>query len=50
MNEIKDLLQAWQDGEYINPDGIKAAYDLVSLLVAKVEALEAQIQNLSNTQ
>lgn len=46
MDEIKDLLQAWQDGEYINPDAIKAAYDLTVLLVAKVEDLQTQIDAL----
>lgn len=46
MNEIKELLQAWKDGEYINPDAIKAAYDLTVLLVDKVEALETEITQL----
>jgi hypothetical protein len=47
MDEIKELMNSWKNGDYINPDALKAAYDAVTLLVAKVEELEAQVQALS---
>jgi hypothetical protein len=43
MNEIKELLESWANEGY-------PAYDAIVLLVAKIEQLEAQIDNLSNTQ
>lgn len=48
MDEIKELMDAWKAGEYINPDAILSAYQAIELLVAKVEELEAQVQALSN--
>lgn len=50
MDEIKKLMYAWKNGEYINPDAIVSAYQAIELLIAKVEELESQIENLSNTQ
>ena len=43
MDELRSLLAEWSnDG---NP-----AYDAIVLLLAKIEQLEAEIQNISNTQ
>jgi hypothetical protein len=50
MNEITELLTYWENDGIANPAALKAAHDAIVLLVAKVEALETQIQNLSNTQ
>jgi hypothetical protein len=47
MSEIKEFMDAWKNGEYINPDAIRSAYQAIELLVAKVEELEAQVQALS---
>ena len=40
----QELLQIWKDSNYINPDGIKAAYDLIEKLIARIEALEAKVK------
>lgn len=48
MEEVKALLDTWEDGNYINPDALKAAHQAITLLVNKVEDLEAQVQALSN--
>ena len=47
MDEISKSMNDWKNGDYINPDALKAAYDAVTLLVAKVEELESQVQALS---
>ena len=47
MDEIKNLLDAWKQGEFINYDGLKSAYEAIELLVQKVETLEAEINNLT---
>lgn len=46
MNEIKELMDAWKSGDYINPDAILSAYQAIELLIAKVEELENKIQIL----
>jgi hypothetical protein len=43
MDEIKELMDAWKDGDYINPDALISAYQAVELLVAKVEELENKL-------
>ncbi len=48
MEEIKQLLQSWEDGDYINPDALKSAHEAISLLIERVEQLEAQVQSLTN--
>jgi len=48
MNEIKDLLDSWKQDGLVNPDALEKAYDAITLLVAKIEELEAQVQALSN--
>ena len=49
MDEIKELVEAWKEDGLVNPGSLEIAYNAIVLLVAKVEELEAQIQNLSNT-
>jgi hypothetical protein len=44
MNEIEELLKVWEDGNYINPDALKAAHAAIKLLVIKIQELEAQIK------
>jgi len=46
MDEINKLLAQWEEGSYINPDALEAAYKAVALLAAKIEALEASLQSL----
>jgi len=47
MDDIKLLLDnCGQDG-FVSPEDLKALYDAVVLLVAKVEELEVQVQALS---
>lgn len=48
MNEIIEMMDSWKEGDYINPDALKAAYEAVKLLVAKVEALEETINTLTS--
>lgn len=48
MDEIKNLLNSWEENGFINPEALKDAYDAIILLVAKVEELEAQIEDLTN--
>lgn len=48
MNEINEMLAYWETEGLINPEALKAAHDAIVLLVAKVEALEAEVQALSN--
>ena len=48
MNEIKELLDYWNTEGLVNPEALKSAHDAIVLLVAKVEALEAEVQALSN--
>jgi hypothetical protein len=48
MNEINELLDYWNTEGLVNPEALKAAHDAIVLLVAKVEALEAEVQALSN--
>lgn len=48
MNEINELLASWESEGLINPEALKSAHDAIALLVAKVEALEAKVQALSN--
>lgn len=43
MNEIEELLKVWEDGNYINPDALKAAHAAIKLLVIKIEELETLI-------
>ncbi len=50
MNEIKELLEQWKEDGFPNPDSLGKAYEAISLLVDKVEQLEAQVQTLSNPQ
>jgi hypothetical protein len=50
MNELNTLLDEWKQGDYINPAGLEAAYNAIIVLVAKVESLEAEVENLKNGQ
>lgn len=47
MDEIKELMDKWKNGDYINPDALESAHQAISILVQKIESLEAQIKNLS---
>lgn len=49
MDEIKQLLETWKEDGYTNPDSLDKLYQAILILVNKVEELETQIQNLSNT-
>ena len=48
MNEINDALTVWREGDYINPAALKAAFDAVNLLAAKVAELEKTINILTS--
>lgn len=48
MNEINQLLDAFGKEGYVSPEDLKTVAEVVKLLVAKVEELEAQVQALSN--
>lgn len=48
MNEIKELLKAWEEGGYVNPDGLEAAFNAMTFLVARVEALEETVKTLTS--
>jgi hypothetical protein len=48
MDEIKELLEQWKEDGLVNPDSLEKAYEAISLLVNRVEQLEAQVQTLSN--
>jgi hypothetical protein len=48
MDEIKELLEQWKQDGFPNPDSLEKAYEAISLLVNRVEQLEAQVQTLSN--
>ncbi len=48
MDEVKELMKAWQDGGYVNPDGLSAAFNAISILVEKVELQEKQIAELQS--
>lgn len=43
MEEIKDLLAQWEEIGKANGSGIEISYQILSLLIAKVEQLDAQI-------
>lgn len=44
MDEIKDLLDSFGKDGYVSPEDSKTVADVVTLLVAKVEELEARIK------
>jgi hypothetical protein len=46
MNKIKELMDAWKNNGYINPDAIISGYQAMELLIVEVEELKAQISNL----
>jgi hypothetical protein len=46
MDEIKALLEYWANDGYVNPGSLEAAHAAIVLLVAKVESLEQQINDL----
>jgi hypothetical protein len=50
MNELNNFLAEWKQGDYINPDGLEAAYNAMIVLVAKVESLEQQVATLQSLQ
>jgi hypothetical protein len=50
MDEIKALLKNWEDNNYINPDGLVAAHQAITILLEKVELLEKQIADLQSLQ
>lgn len=50
MSEIKDLLDEWEENNYINPDALKAAHEAITILLEKVELLEKQIADLQSLQ
>lgn len=47
MNEIQEFMDAWKNGDYVNPDAIFSAYQAIELLIAKVKELEDQINTIS---
>jgi hypothetical protein len=50
MNEINELLESFGKDGYVSPKDLQTVAQVVVLLVAKIEELESQISNLSNTQ
>lgn len=47
MEEIKQLLAAWEEDGYINPEALAQACAAIKLLVAEVELLQQQVNDLS---
>ncbi len=47
MEEIKNILDAWEEEGTANGTGIEKAFNILTALVTKVEELEAQVQALS---
>ena len=47
MDEIKQLMDTWKNGDYINPDALESAHQAISLLIEKIESLETEIKNIS---
>lgn len=47
MEEIKQLLTEWEEDGYINPESLAKACEAINLLVAKIEALQQQVDDLS---
>jgi hypothetical protein len=43
MENIEDRMQIWKDGDYINPDALKAAYEIIEILIARVKELEQKV-------
>jgi hypothetical protein len=50
MNEINNFLAEWKQANYINPDGLEAAYNAMIILAAKLESLEQQVATLQSLQ
>jgi hypothetical protein len=48
MDEIKELLAAWDNDGCSNPGALQLAHAAIVKLVARVESLEAQVDALSN--
>jgi hypothetical protein len=46
MNEIQEQLDLWKEGEYINPAALEAAHKAITLLLAKVDQLQQQVDTL----
>ena len=46
MATPEELLNTWQNGNYINPDALEAAYELVNQLKQRIETLEAEVAEL----
>ena len=47
MATPEELLNTWQNGNYINPDALQAAYELVEQLKQRIETLETQVKALT---
>jgi hypothetical protein len=45
-DEIKELLDKWEDGNYINPDALESAHRAISLLVDRINELEEKVNSL----
>jgi hypothetical protein len=43
METIEDKMQIWKDGDYINPDSLKAAYEVIEILIARIQELEQKV-------
>jgi len=46
MATPEELLNIWQNGNYMNPDALEAAYELVNQLKQRIETLEAEVAQL----
>lgn len=46
MDEIRQLLKDWEENNYINPDGLIAAHQAVTILLEKIELLESELADL----
>ena len=40
MNEIKDLINQWEEQGLLNPDGIDKLYQAILLLIEEIEKLK----------
>jgi hypothetical protein len=43
MEEIKNLLEQWEEAGTASGAGIEISYQIINLLVAKIEQMDAEI-------
>jgi hypothetical protein len=43
METIENKMQEWKDGNYINPDALQAAYEVIEILITRIQELEQKV-------